>query len=251
MFRLYLGVNLVRSKLGLYGDTIKVAVIDSGVYYLHPALGGCFGTGCKVAFGYDFVGDTYGAQNSNPVPDSDPIDNCSADSHGTHVAGIIAGVANLKTGTFATPLDFTGVAPEVILGAYRIYGCPEDRTADDIIAAAIYRAANDGADVINLSLGSSAGYSDDVSAVAASRVTDAGHFVVCSNGNAADQGLFIAGAPAVGLNNFGIASFDNIEKPFPSLAVGSKSHPYLLGTNNGQFNFPETLNVVVNSKSRS
>ncbi len=30
----------------------KVAVIDSGVYYKHPALGGCFGPGCKVGFGY-------------------------------------------------------------------------------------------------------------------------------------------------------------------------------------------------------
>jgi len=27
-------------------------VIDSGVDYKHPALGGCFGSGCKVAFGY-------------------------------------------------------------------------------------------------------------------------------------------------------------------------------------------------------
>jgi hypothetical protein len=29
-----------------------VAVIDTGVYYKHPALGGCFGPGCKVGFGY-------------------------------------------------------------------------------------------------------------------------------------------------------------------------------------------------------
>ena len=29
-----------------------MAVIDSGVDYTHPALGGCFGLGCKVAFGY-------------------------------------------------------------------------------------------------------------------------------------------------------------------------------------------------------
>jgi len=31
---------------------MQVAVIDDGIYYLHPALGGCFGPGCKVAFGY-------------------------------------------------------------------------------------------------------------------------------------------------------------------------------------------------------
>lgn len=27
-------------------------MIDTGVYYLHSALGGCFGPGCKVEFGY-------------------------------------------------------------------------------------------------------------------------------------------------------------------------------------------------------
>ena len=113
-----LGVSLVRSKLGLYGKNIKVAVIDTGVYYLHPALGGCFGNGCKVSFGYDFVGDSYDYLTQSIVPDSDPIDNCSDISHGTHVAGIIAAVANLQKGPFATQINFTGVAPEVTLGLH-------------------------------------------------------------------------------------------------------------------------------------
>ena len=39
------------------GAGAKVAVIDTGVDYTHPALGGCFGAGCKVVNGYDFVGD--------------------------------------------------------------------------------------------------------------------------------------------------------------------------------------------------
>jgi hypothetical protein len=80
-----------------------VAIIDSGVYYLHPALGGCFGPGCKVGFGYgkefecvfmgkkyeeqtfflDLVGDAYDGSNTL-VPDNDPLDNCSSESHGTY-----------------------------------------------------------------------------------------------------------------------------------------------------------------------
>lgn len=28
-------------------------MIDTGIEYTHPALGGCFGPGCKVAFGWD------------------------------------------------------------------------------------------------------------------------------------------------------------------------------------------------------
>ena len=223
-------------------------MIDSGLYYLHPALGGCFGPGCKVAFGYDLVGDAYGASDLNPVPDSDPFENCTIASHGTHVAGTIAGVANLKSGKFSTPFDFTGVAPNVILGAYRIYGCPDDITTSDIFASAIYQAANDGADIISISVGFAAGYSDDVVAIAASRVTDAGYFVVCANGNAADQGLFGASAPAVGLDVFGIGSFENAENPYDSITVGSKSYPSIFGKNNGLFTFPETLNIVINSK---
>jgi hypothetical protein len=78
-----------------------VAIIDTGIYYLHPALGGCFGPGCKVEFGYgehpknvfigramrrktflDFVGDKYNGTNSIAIPDNDPLDNCSKYSHG-------------------------------------------------------------------------------------------------------------------------------------------------------------------------
>ena len=36
---------------GFTGAGVKVGVIDSGVDYTHPDLGGCFGAGCKVAGG--------------------------------------------------------------------------------------------------------------------------------------------------------------------------------------------------------
>ena len=48
---------------GLTGKGVKVAILDTGIDYSHPALGGCFGQGCKVADGYDFFYD-----------DDDPID---------------------------------------------------------------------------------------------------------------------------------------------------------------------------------
>ena len=35
------------------GQGVRVAVIDTGIDYTHPDLGGCFGPGCKVAGGYD------------------------------------------------------------------------------------------------------------------------------------------------------------------------------------------------------
>ncbi|KAI9498710.1 hypothetical protein BDB00DRAFT_730774, partial [Zychaea mexicana] len=42
------------------GQGIKLAILDTGVDYTHPALGGCFGNGCRIAHGYDLVGDNYG-----------------------------------------------------------------------------------------------------------------------------------------------------------------------------------------------
>jgi subtilisin family serine protease len=68
---------------GCTGEGVKVAVIDTGIDYLHPALGGGFGDGYLVSYGYDLVGDNYTGYNT-PVPDDDPYD-CGG--HGTHVAG--------------------------------------------------------------------------------------------------------------------------------------------------------------------
>lgn len=61
---------------------MKIAIMDTGVDYEHPALGGCFGPGCKISFGHAFVGDD-GAYLDGP----DPLTKCVAGGHGTHVAG--------------------------------------------------------------------------------------------------------------------------------------------------------------------
>ena len=56
---------------GLTGKGFRIAIVDRGVDYTHPALGGCFGPGCLVEAGWDLVGDTY-TPPGLPVPDSDP-----------------------------------------------------------------------------------------------------------------------------------------------------------------------------------
>ena len=60
--------------------------MDTGVDYYHKALGGCFGEGCKIAFGKDFVGDFYD-EGGEITPDDDPLSTCASGGHGTHVAG--------------------------------------------------------------------------------------------------------------------------------------------------------------------
>jgi len=194
------GVQTVHDQLGLTGKGIKVGVIDSGIDYMHPALGGGFGKGFRVAYGHDFVGDDYTGQNT-PVPDEDPRD-CNdgkGGGHGTHVAGIIG----------AKDKDFVGVAPEVTLGSYRVFGC-KSSTATDIIIAAMERAYKDGMDVINLSLGGGSSWSGYPDAVAADKLAEKGLIVVAAMGNDGDKGMWEAGSPAMATKGFAVASFDNV-----------------------------------------
>jgi subtilisin family serine protease len=51
------GVDKLRQE-GYLGTGIRVAVVDSGIDYKHPALGGCFGKGCLVEFGFNFLANT-------------------------------------------------------------------------------------------------------------------------------------------------------------------------------------------------
>lgn len=83
---------------GIIGEGATVAIVDSGVYWQHPALGGGLGPGFKVAGGYDLVGDGQWPA-TDPEPDNDPNDQFG---HGTHVAGIVAG----KSEQYVLPPSF-------------------------------------------------------------------------------------------------------------------------------------------------
>lgn len=48
------GIDKIHAT-GNKGKGVKIAVLDSGVFYDNPALGGCFGAGCRIAGGYDYV----------------------------------------------------------------------------------------------------------------------------------------------------------------------------------------------------
>ncbi|KAG6133307.1 hypothetical protein E4U12_002844 [Claviceps purpurea] len=193
-------VDILRAK-GITGKGIKVAVIDSGIDYLHPALGGCYGKGCLVSFGHDFVGDAYTGTNT-PVPGENPMD-CLG--HGTHVAGIIAAQNN--------SFGFTGTAPGVSLGAYRAWGCVGG-SGNDVLIAAFNKAYQDGADIITASLGGPSGWVGDPLAVAVSRIVDKGVPCVVAIGNSGKMGIFYAASPANGQHVSAIASFDSAQAPY-------------------------------------
>ncbi|KAG0344026.1 hypothetical protein BG004_004797 [Podila humilis] len=213
------GVQAVHTRLGLTGKGIKVGIIDTGIDYNHPALGGCFGPGCKVAYGYDFVGDAYDngdTTKDTPVPDSDPMD-CAG--HGTHVAGIVAAqnIASASSG----PENFVGVAPEATLGAYRVFGC-DGEVSDDILLAALKAAYRDGMDVVNLSLGGASGWPEEPFALACSAYVKKGLHISIANGNDGDEGLFEDGAPATAAGAIAVGSVDNTHFLGPAAHVSWK-----------------------------
>ena len=194
------GADNAQSELGLIGAGVKVAVMDTGVDYHHPDLGGGFGPVYRVITGYDFVGDAYNADSNSPaynpvpVPDDDP-DDCNG--HGTHVAGIVG--ANGAV---------TGVAPGVKFGAYRVFGCAGSTTAD-IMMAAMERLLADGMQVLNMSIGSAFQWPQYPTGEAADRLVNKGVSVVASIGNSGANGLYSAGSPGLGKKVIGVASYDN------------------------------------------
>jgi len=146
------------------GEGVVVAVIDSGVDYTHSDLGGCIGAACKVIGGYDFVDN-----------DNDPMD---IDGHGTHVAGIVAANGSV-----------VGVAPDASILAVRVLDENGDGVNIHIVEGIEYAVdpdgnpnTDDGADVINLSLGGP-GDADDLVASAVDAATASGVTVIVAAGN--------------------------------------------------------------------
>ncbi|WP_317180454.1 S8 family serine peptidase, partial [Intrasporangium sp.] len=199
------------------GAGITVAVIDTGIDYTHPALGGGFGPDFKVVGGHDFVND-----------DKDPMDD---HAHGTHVAGIIAGSG--AGGAKAV----TGVAPDASLTAYKVMDEFGRGTTEDIVAgieAAVDPENPHRADVVNMSLG---GYGDgtDPLGLASSRAAEAGVVVVASAGNsgpgdrtvgtpAAADGVLAVGASASGLRLPAVELASPVRQPVQTYRTPSSAN---------------------------
>jgi subtilisin family serine protease len=227
---------------GVDGRGLKIGIIDSGIDYTHADFGGggtvadftsndptrlepgSFPT-AKVVAGFDFAGDAYNPNDPDhetPIPDNDPLD-CATNGHGTHVAGIAAGLGVLSDGTtyrsnHTSALDFgafrvaPGIAPGASLVALKVFGC-DGSTA--LITDALEWAADpnqdqdfsDRLDVVNLSLGGDFGILDpeDSDLRAANRLAELGCVVVCSAGN--NENIFFAvGAPGVASRAISVAN---------------------------------------------
>ncbi|GJE92794.1 peptidase S8 family domain-containing protein [Phanerochaete sordida] len=206
------GVDKVHAQ-GLTGTGIKIGIIDTGVDYNHPFLGGGIGPGHKIVGGYDLVGDNYTGLN-DPQPDPDPLDQCNG--HGTHVTGIIG--ANP-----GNPFNISGVAYGATLSMYRIFGCTGD-TTDDVIIDALLRGYEDGNDVLTLSLGGPDGWLEGASGVVASRIAGKGRVVTIAAGNDGQYGAWYTSSPGTGKDVISVASIDNIVIPVQNATLHGVSH---------------------------
>ncbi|KAM0256042.1 hypothetical protein ACHAQJ_005241 [Trichoderma viride] len=188
---------------GIRGKGIKIALIDSGVDYQHPSLGGGFGPGHKISFGYDLVGDDYTGDNS-PVPDPDPLATCADGGHGTHTSGII-GMEDPKDEGFG----LVGVAPDAELGMYRVFGCDGGAT-NDVLVAAMLQAVQDGADVISMSLGLFTIWeANNPFDPLVTQFAQSGVATIMAIGNFGTAGLFSTESPGISVDGLGIGSVEN------------------------------------------
>lgn len=138
--------------------SVKIAVVDTGVDVGHPDLVG------KVVDQYDTVTDT-----------TDVTDGVG---HGTFVAGVAAAATNNAKGIAGVGFNSSIVAVKVADG---------DGFMSDIdVAEGIRKAADLGAKVINISLGSDTSDPDTSSAVAYAQ--SQGALVVASAGNSGQEG---------------------------------------------------------------
>ena len=170
----FTGVADVWNELGYTGQGMKIAIVDTGLDLDHPSFAaapeGASMTAEDIA---EVMGDLNAVARkpkltatelyrSEKVPYAFNYcdNNLSADhskdnqgDHGTHVAGIAA--ANVTEGT-----TVTGMAPDAQVLVLKVFGAAGGAYTDDIVAA-VEDAMTLGADVVNLSLGSAAGFSSE------------------------------------------------------------------------------------------
>jgi lactocepin len=163
----------------------------------------------KVPYGYNYM------DKSLEILDLGP----GASHHGMHVGGTAGANGDEENG------GIKGVAPEAQLLALKVFGNDPliPTTYGDIYVKAMDDAIKLGVDVLNLSLGSTAGFvsPNDPEQQAVKRAQESGVVVAISAGNSAHFGnghalprtenpdIGVTGAPSVSYESIGVASSEN------------------------------------------
>ena len=161
---------------GYDGSGIVVSIIDTGIDLNHPDLEG------QIIGGYDFV-------DNDEIPED-------TNGHGTQVAGIIAANGNLK-----------GIAPNSKILMYKVSEDGES-VSSHLIIKAIEKSIEDGADIINISLGINQTNTKIDQVV--NKAVKNNIFVVTAAGNFGPE-LSTIGSPGINPNAITVgATFNNV-----------------------------------------
>ncbi|OGX80254.1 peptidase S8/S53 subtilisin kexin sedolisin, partial [Exiguobacterium sp. SH31] len=229
---------------GYTGEGTIVAVIDSGIDATHRdfklseqdkaelsksevdtvvqtfGLPGAY-INDKVPYAYNYFDENSDIRDDSP----------GASMHGMHVSGTVAANGDETTG------GLKGVAPEAQVLGMKVFSNDPNyaSTYGDIYIKAIDDAIKLGADVINMSLGSTAGFVDAESPEqqAVQRAVDNGIFMSISAGNSAYFGsgfdlphasnpdTGVVGAPSVSPASTSVASLENDQIQLDAFTLGA------------------------------
>ncbi len=234
--------KFVNEEYGYTGEGMIVAIIDTGIDYTHKDFvldEGVVGelTSDEVATAIEEEG-LLGAFYSEKVPygynymdhNNEILDlGIEASMHGMHVAGTVAANGDEDNG------GIKGVAPNAQVLALKVFGNDPQfpSTFGDIIIAAIDDAIILGADVMNLSLGSTAAFVDesDPEQMAVTNAVDNGILMSISAGNSASFGagydmpyaenpdVGVVGAPGITSESLQVASVNNKTYLYETTAI--------------------------------
>ena len=109
------GADIAQNELGLTGEGIKVAVMDTGIDYDHPDLGAGFGPGKRVV--------TAGTSSVTPTTPIRRLPPSTRSRLRIPIRTTATGTARTSPASSAPRAAVTGVAPGVTFGAYRVFGC--------------------------------------------------------------------------------------------------------------------------------
>ena len=250
--RARMGADLLHER-GILGEGVLVAVIDTGVDYHHPSFAGSFITleemhrrgatsinqshllnlnGTYYYVGRDFLhlhpNPETAAFAANPAQ-NDPMETSpmnhpgvAPSSHGTHVAGTVAG----RSVPGAQPeMNILGVAPGAYMIHYRVLfpgGVP-----NSIVMAAVETTYYSMPDIVNMSLGGGIGSTVGLTAIAINNLSIARPYMtfVVAAGNAGPSYYTISNWPSSPMAITVGANLDNRMVGFAG--VTSDGSPFL------------------------
>jgi len=203
------------------GKGVIIAIIDTGIDLDHPDFN------CTVPGGLSKLTTGYNVFSPFTPPDDDQY-------HGTHVAGIAGACTN-------NGLGIAGVAPQARLMPVKVLNYLGKGTSGGVAAGITYAvdpdgnpATDDGAKVINLSLGASG--SNSTLETAVNYAYNQGVLVVAASGNAGTSSIYYPAAydnvVAVGSTNPGddLSLFSNYGAGLDLVAPGSSIYSTVIGS---------------------